>query len=147
MEKLLKIVAIGEERVAKDGRKFYSLEVQDVANAFAPSKTRNMWQQFDSQGEPVWRIPTQEAAAKMIGKTIPGEIVSAIVEPYDITNETTGESRTVNTYSTFIFGHETKEQVFKAFNHPIAGTAPKAVAVLAPNQAFENAAPNPPVID
>ena len=148
MEKSLKIIAVGEERTAKDGRKYYSLTVQDVANAFAPAKSRNMWQQFNSQGEPVWKIPTQAEATKMIGRVIPGEIVSALVEEYEITNETTGETRKVNTYSTFVFGHETKEQVFKAFNHPIVGTEkPKTVAVLAPNEAFEAAAPNPAVIN
>lgn len=53
MERKLKIVSVGEEKVASDNRAYYALEVIDAANPFAPSKKRNIFQQFDSEGNAV----------------------------------------------------------------------------------------------
>lgn len=74
---------------------------------------------------------------------IPGEIVTRTVKPYDIVDTKTGESRSVNTYSTFIFGHETVPQVFKSQDHEIVEEG--ALAKLQPSEHFD-AAPNPSVL-
>lgn len=143
MSNQIKVVAVSEEKLAKDGRAFYTITVQDATNVFAPQRTRNMWQQRDAQGNPVWRIPNADQAKALIGKLIPGQIISKTVVPFEITNEETGEVRTVNSCTSVIFGHEDVNATFAAFGHPVLGS-PQANAVMGVE--VEESMPNPPVI-
>ena len=119
----IKVIAVSEEKTAKDGRKFYTITVQDATNMFAPQRTRNMWQQRDAQNNPVWRIPNAEQAKALIGKLLPGQIVTKSVVAFEIANPVTGEIRTVNSYTSVVFGHEDVDATFAAFGHPVLGSA------------------------
>lgn len=146
MSNQIKVVAVSEEKTAKDGRKFYTITVQDATNPFAPQRTRNMWQQMDASNNPVWRIPNGEQAKALVGKLIPGQIITKSVVAFDIVNESTGEARTVNSYSSVVFGHEDVDATFAAFGHPVLGSA--QAEKLTPSAAFvEEAVVNPSIID
>ena len=123
MSNQIKVVAVSEEKLAKDGRSYYTITVQDATNFFAPQRTRNMWQQRDSQNNPVWRIPNAEQAKALVGKLLPGQIITKSVVPFEIVNQETGETRTVTSYTAVVFGHEDVDATFNAFNHPVIGSA------------------------
>ena len=146
MSNQIKVVAVSEEKEAKDGRKFYTITIQDATNFFAPQRTRNMWQQMDSTNTPVWRIPNGTEAKALVGKLIPGQIITKSVVAFDIVNESTGEARTVNSYSSVVFGHEDVDATFAAFGHPVLGSA--QAEKLTPSAAFvEEATVNPSILD
>ncbi len=140
----IKVIAVSEEKTAKDGRKFYTITVQDATNVFAPQRTRNMWQQRDANNEPVWRIPNGTEAQKLIGKLIPGQIISKTVLPFELADSNTGLIRTVNSYTSVVFGHEDVEATFAAFGHPVLGS-PQAMQT-APQVEAEEEVINPPVV-
>lgn len=107
MNKQLRLIEVGEVKTAKDNRQYYSATFQDPANPFAGAKSRIFFQQKNSAGEPVWKGAHPDDTKKFVGKLIPGEIVTAEVEPYEI-----GE-RTVNIHTAVVLGNELAEQVFK----------------------------------
>lgn len=108
----------GRFNLTSDGREFLIVDLQDADNIFSTPKTRTIFQQFDSTGKPVWRIPINKVKT---GVVVPGTIVTMEVEPYDITSN--GKTNTVNTYSAAVFGHEIAETVFLNAGHkPIGST-------------------------
>lgn len=121
MNKSVRLKGISEVREAKDGRSFYSATFQDPSNPFGKTVTRNFWQQKNAAGEPVWRGGDPTEVKPFVGKLIPGEIKTAVVEPYEVTG-TDGAARTANTYTTVILGAELAEQVFKSLNHPMVSS-------------------------
>jgi hypothetical protein len=146
MSNQIRVVSVSEEKLAKDTRKFYSVEFQDATNMFAEKRSRNMWQQKNAAGENVWKIITPTEAKALIGKLIPGQIVTKSVMPYEIANESTGEVRTVNSYSSVVLGHEDVDATFAAFQHPVLGSA--QANQLTPSAAFvEEAVVNPAILD
>lgn len=70
----------------------------------------------------------------VVGMRVMGRPVTRKVQPYDITDTTTGEIRTTNTYTTFVQGDDTDEvswniavqKAFKAAKHPIVNATPEA---------------------
>lgn len=103
----LKLIAVGEVKTAKDNRAYYSASFQDPSNPFAGAKSRIFFQQNNSAGQPEWRGADPAVTKTFVGKLIPGEIVTAKVEEYQI-NE-----RTVNIHTAVVLGNELAEQVFK----------------------------------
>lgn len=107
MNKQLRLIEVGEVKTAKDDRQYYSATFQDPANPFAAAKSRIFFQQNNSAGQPEWKGADPAVTATFKGKLIPGEIVTAKVEEYQI-----GE-RTVNIHTAVVLGNELAEQVFK----------------------------------
>jgi len=89
----------------KDGRRFLILQVQDADNPVSQYHTRIISEQFDALGRPTWRIPLanlKESVAKQA--IISGEVVTKIVEPFEITSA--NGTRMVDRYTIAVFGHE-----------------------------------------
>ena len=66
-----------------------------------------------------------------VGSKVLGNIVTRKVEAYDITNQETGETRTVNSYTTIVFGDTDTpdfevavERAFKNASHPLVEFTP-----------------------
>lgn len=111
---MLKIISIGETKEAKDLRFYYKAEFKDSANFFSKPVSRVIFQRTTPTGN-VWDADPKDAK-KMIGVEIPGAIVSKVVPDYDIT-DAAGETRTVNTYTAVVLGHENTLSVFKSAGH------------------------------
>ena len=116
MNKSVKLVRLGEVKTASDNRQYYTATFQDPANPFAKETSRNFWQQLNNDGEGVWKGANPTAVKAFVGKTIPGEIISAKVQPYNIIGAG-GVEREASTYTTVILGSELAEVVFKAAGH------------------------------
>lgn len=102
----------GKFNVTSDGRLYLIAEFSDPNNPFGGIKRRTISQQFDSNGNPVWNINIAEVRS-LIGQQIDGQIITSVVEPYDV------NGRSVSTYTTVVFAHENVETVFKNAGHPI----------------------------
>lgn len=112
MEKFLKVVSIGDEKTATDGRKYRTVKLQPQTSLpngqmIMGSKVsgRNFWAQ-DPSGNP---DPLYNNIR--VGTLIEGRYVSAKVEPYEI------DGRTVDTYGAIVLGHENWERVFENAGH------------------------------
>lgn len=119
--KSLKLVSVTATATAKDGREYYGAEFQDPSNPFARTVKRNFWQQKNAQGVAEWRGADPSVVKNFIGKTVPGEMITAKVEQYEIIGSD-GTVRNANTFTTVILGNELAEQVFKSLGHPLAET-------------------------
>lgn len=96
---------------SKQSRQYYVLTCSEKGNPFKPAARRVMFQDYDNLDKPYWKIgDPQDITLRM---EIAGEIVTEQVAEYAI-----GEN-VVNTYTTFIFEHEKRAQVFKSLGHPI----------------------------
>lgn len=111
---MLTILNIGEVKTAKDDRDYYGVEFKDSANPFSKPAKRIIFQRTTAAGN-VWDANPADIA-KLKGKAIPGAIVSKQVPEYSIVTSD-GEERTVNTYTTVVFGHENELSVFKSAGH------------------------------
>ena len=104
----------GKLNETSDGRGYYLAVFKDANNPFAEMRTRMISQQLDSDGNPSWKAGTPSMIAKFVGRTMPGSIVTATVEPYMIgKNEQT-------VYTTVVLGSETTAQAFKRAGHVLA---------------------------
>lgn len=119
MNKSLKLVALSAVSTAKDDRQYYTAEFQDPSNPFAKTVKRNFWQQKNAAGTPEWRGADPAVVKNFVGRTIPGQLMTAKVEPYTVIGAG-GVERTANIFTTAILGSELPEQVFKSLNHPLA---------------------------
>jgi hypothetical protein len=99
--------------VGKDGREYYIAVFQDTNNPFASLKSRVISQQFNSEGDPIWKSASPQQIKEYIGKEIAGNFITSKVEPYVIGD------KTVDTYTCVVLGHENPETVFKQSGHPI----------------------------
>jgi hypothetical protein len=115
---MLVLKTIGEiktEKVRTDGknsRNYYSIEVMDNSNPFAPTVKRVIWQNHNADGTCAWKGGDPEVVGKFVNKSIPAEIVSRNIEPQQVTID--GRDVTVTKFTTIVFAHETVESVFKA---------------------------------
>lgn len=128
MSNILKLVAVGEVKTAKDGRQYYKAEFGNPNNPFSGTRTRMFWQQFATVNgvkTPVWRGADPEVTKTFVGKTLTGKIVSADVEPFEIAIAGQ-EPRTVTTYTTVVLDGESTASVFKACGHQLAVAQPVA---------------------
>jgi len=122
---MVKLIGIGEVKLAKDGRSFYTAEFQDASNPFAGTVRRNFWQQFaDSAAKtnPIWKGADPAITGTFVGKLLPGQILTLEVEAYTI------GANTVSTYKTVVLGGELPKQVFKQLGHPVVETVVAAEA-------------------
>lgn len=133
---VIRLTALGEVKVAKDERSYYSATFQDPLNPFAKTVTRNFWQQKNQAGEPVWKGADPAQVKPFVGKTIPGYIASRTVEPYAITGSD-GVERTATIYTTVVFNTEVESAVFRSLQHPLAETI---IVAAAPVEAVVEAA-------
>jgi hypothetical protein len=126
--KTLKIVAVGEVKEAKDGRKYFACT---FGGGFGlRNHTVNIFQQFvrngktnepilDEAGKPLtrWDRGTPEMAkqAMLSGEAIDARIVTRTVVPYTIREG----ADPVRTYTTVVFGDQNEATVFASAGHPI----------------------------
>jgi hypothetical protein len=144
----LKIVSVGEIKEAKDGRKYFAVELRGSLGS--RSGIRNIFQQFKRDpktglptAEKVWDRGSREEfmAAMMNHETLDGAKVTRTVEPYQIP----GNEAVLTSYSTIVFADEKIESVFAQANHPILdeqtgeliGAKKKVVLATAPTSAVE----------
>jgi hypothetical protein len=103
----------GKFNVTSDGRFYLMGEFENPENPFGGIVRRMIAQQFDSTGEPYWKVNLAGIKAS-IGKVVAGSIETHEVEPYEIGD------RTVNTYTAVVFAHENLTTVFRNAGHPLA---------------------------
>jgi hypothetical protein len=105
----------GKINVTEDGRKYYVAVFSDAENPLAQERTRIVSQNFDSQGNPVWKAGRPSKMKKFIGSLLPGEIVTREVNDYEV-----GEN-TVSIYTCVVLKNESISTVFKQQGHEILG--------------------------
>ncbi len=88
-------------------RKYYMASFQDSANPFADVKTRLISQQYDTQGNPVWKAGDPQVIKNFVGTEIAGDIVTKSVTPYDI------NGRMVDTFTCVVLKGEKVSRVFE----------------------------------
>ncbi len=127
--KTLKIVAVGEVKEAKDGRKYFACT---FGGGFGlRNHTVNIFQQFvrngktnepildEATGKPLTRwdrgTPEMAKSAMLSGEAIDARIVTRNVVPYTIREG----ADPVRTYTTVVFGDQNEATVFAAAGHPI----------------------------
>lgn len=115
--KMLKLESVGETKIDVDGKEYVQLTFSDSANFLAEQRSRNFFQKALSDGTFAWSIPSPDKLRKLIGRELPGEIVSKEVPAYEVGD------RTVTSYTTVVLGNENVASVFKAAKHPIDGQA------------------------
>jgi len=99
-----------------DGREYYIAVFQDSNNPFASLKSRVISQQFDSQGNPVWKAADPHTIKQYLGKELAGNFVTKKVAPYSIGD------RMVDSYTAVVLGHENVDTVFKNAGHDLIDT-------------------------
>ena len=121
-----KVSAVKTEKERKDGkvsRKYYTAYFSDAANPFGKVAQRNFFQVHNADGtEASWKTADPEKTASFIGRTIPGEIVTRKVAPYEL------NGKMVNSYTTIVLKGETVESVFKQQNHSLVSESAPIVA-------------------
>ena len=113
----------GKFNVAEDGRQYLIAEFSDPSNPFGGIKRRTISQQFNSNGVAVWNVNLDDIR-KCIGQPIEGRVVTHTVPSYTIGD------RTVNTYTTVVFAHESETTVFKNAGHEIQEAVQPAIQVV-----------------
>lgn len=103
----------GKFNVTSDGRLYLMGEFENPENPFGGLVRRMIAQQFDSQGNPYWKVNLAGIRAS-VGKVVAGDIVTKECESYEIGD------RTVNTYTAVVFAHENVATVFRNAGHPLA---------------------------
>lgn len=128
-----------ERSDAKVSRKYYTATFSNPANPFGKTISRTFWQQHNADGTKAeWKGADPVQVRAFIGKTIPGNIVAANVEPYDIIG-LSGEARTATTYTTVVLDGELAETVFKSSGKVMLQAAPMTIGaqpVAETNSAF-----------
>lgn len=116
----LKLVQISEVKTEKErvdgkvSRQYYTASFSNPSNPFLKTVSRVFWQQHNADGTSAeWRGANPSETRAMLGKLIPGQIVAAQVEAYDITGSD-GAIREANSYTTVVFEGENPVAVFKA---------------------------------
>ena len=97
----------------KEPRKYYIVEFGSVDNPFAYTRFRVISQTHDATGSPVWRAGSPDTIRKFMGKTVPGDLITREVVPYDI------DDKTVNTFTCAVLKGENIYNIFKSFGHVI----------------------------
>lgn len=126
----LKLVSISEVKTEKPrsdekvSRQYYSATFSNPLNPMLRTVSRTFWQQHNADGTAAeWKGADPKEVKTFIGKTIPGAIVSAVVEPYAIIDSRTTEERTATTFTTVVFEGETPQAVFKSLGKTIVEAA------------------------
>ena len=98
----------------KVSRQYYTASFANPANPFGKVVSRTFWQQHNADGtEATWKTANPELVKTFVGKLIPGQIVSSVVEEYDIT-DSLGNIRAASTYTAVVLEGENAQSVFKA---------------------------------
>lgn len=110
----------GKYNVTSDGRLYLMGEFENPENPFGGIVRRMIAQQFDSTGNPYWKVNLKGIQAS-IGKVVAGNIVTHSCEPYEIGD------RIVTSYTAVVFAHENMETVFRNAGHPIESVVEESV--------------------
>lgn len=117
-----------ERSDAKVSRMYYTATFSNPANPFGKTVSRTFWQQHNADGSDAsWKGGDPVQVRAFVGKTIPGSIVAANVEPYDIIG-LGGEVRTATTYTTVVLDGELPESVFKSSGKTMLQAAAMTIA-------------------
>lgn len=128
----LKLVSITEPKAEKArvdekvSRMYYTATFSNPLNPFGKTVSRTFWQQHNADGtQATWKGADPVQVRPFVGKLIPGQIVAANVEPYEIDGST---GRTATTFTSVVLDGEIAEQVFKASGKVIVKAANLAIA-------------------
>ena len=128
----LKLVSITEPKTEKPrvdekvSRMYYTAIFSNPANPFSKTVSRTFWQQHNADGtKAAWKGADPVQVRPFVDKLIPGQIVAANVEPYEIDGST---GRIATTFTSVVLDGEIAEQVFKASGKIIVKAANLAIA-------------------
>lgn len=97
-----------------DDREYYIATFQDPTNPFGFERNRVFSQNSNADGVKEWRGAHPNVISSFVGKTVPAEIVTRKVPPYQIGD------RTLTTYTCVVLKSESIESVFKSNGHDLS---------------------------
>lgn len=77
----------GKFNLTSDGRLYLVAKFRDPEDPFGQIRVRTISQQFNTTGEPVWKVDVQ-ALKSFVGKTMKGDIVRVDTTPYLVGDRT-----------------------------------------------------------
>ena len=82
------------ERIAEDGKKFFSLSVQGGIEMIRSKTTNNFY--ATAKKASITSTFNEETCKALVGTELPGKVVKQVCEPYEYTVEDTGEIIVLN---------------------------------------------------